>query len=133
MNLSSRTKVFKSFLIFTQLIHLLHVRTAFYQYFLFDYWIWQSDESSVLKASSKTPTSGPGATEERIVDGALTEQRITPGAPRIIPEHPEHCRSYRSTTKKHGSLRSTTEQNGAPRSTCFLYDLFFILTLSINR
>ena len=37
--------------------------------------------------SSKTLTSAPGAMEQRIADGALTEQRITPGAPRIIPEH----------------------------------------------
>ena len=135
MNLSNCTKIFqKDFYmynkIFTQLIHLLHVGTAIYQYFLFEYWIWQSDESSVLKTSSKTLTSRPGATEERIVDRALTEQRVTPGAPRIIPEHPEDRKSYRSTTKEHRSKRSTTEQNGA---FVFLYDLFFIPKLSINR
>ena len=74
-------------------------------------------------ASSKTLTSGPGATEERIVDGALAEQRITPGTPWNIK-------------KEYGSLRRSTEHYGAVQSIMehlFLYDLFFITKLSINK
>ena len=64
-------------------------------------------------ASSKTLTSGHGAMERQIVDGALTEQRMTPGTPR---ESTDHC----------GAPRSRTEDHGVQRSTCLFNDLFFI-------
>ena len=43
-------------------------------------------KSACRTLSSKTVTCVPGATEERIVDGALTEQRITPRPPSIRSE-----------------------------------------------
>ena len=67
-------------------------------------------------ASSKTLTSGSGATEEWIADGALSEQWITPGPPRIIPED---YKKARITAKQHGAVRSTTAKDGAPLNWIF--------------
>ena len=74
-------------------------------------------------ASSKTLTSGPGVAEQPIADGALTEQRITPGGSQLIPEN----------HKKYESQRSTMEHPEARRSTCLFNNLFFISKWSINR
>ena len=87
-------------------------------------------KTSLYEASSKTLTSRPGATEPLIAGGALREQSITPGAPRIIPGH---LKRVRITLEQHGAGRDITEHQGAPRSSCLFNDLFFISKWSFYK
>ena len=67
-------------------------------------------------ASSKTLTSEPRATKQRVADGALMEQGITPGPPRTIPED---YKKAGITAEQHGTVRSTTVKDGAPLNCIF--------------
>ena len=89
-------------------------------YYLLQVFLSSVRYTCLYKASSRTLTSGPGATEQRIADGALTEQRITPKAQRIMPEH-------------HERLRTTAEHHGASQSICLFNDVFFISKWSVSR
>ena len=79
------------------------------------------------RASSKTLTSGSGATEEWIADGALSEQWITPGPPRIIPEDYKNARSLRNNTEQYGAPRWRTEHLWIAFSNRFMLSLYHFL------
>ena len=99
-------------------------------YYLLHVFLSSVRYTCLYQASSRTLTSGPGATEQRIADGALTEQRITPKAQRIMPEHHER---ERTTVEHHGASRSSIEHHGASQSICLFNYVFFISKWSVSR
>ena len=84
--------------------------------------MWPSGQN--IWVSSKTLTSRPGATEERIVDGALTEQWSTPGPPWTIPENYKRARI---DAEQHGAPRRRTELLGIAFFNWFMLSLYHFL------
>ena len=76
-----------------------------------------------IRASCKILTAGPGATEERIKDRALTQHQIIPGASQRTMNC---CKAERSWTEHQGEGRSTFNLHFLI-SSCYVFIIFWDL------